>query len=185
MEKPDGVIGPNGPTILALTGGGNVHLKPDKDEHKIPKHVNDFITMALPHAKKVKAAWGVPIGGLIAQSALETGWGRHVKDNAYFGIKGKSEKGASTSFTTREVIDGKSVTIVDTFRAYKDFEEAADDYGRFLNTNDRYKEALKYPDDPINFVKEIAKAGYATDPNYAKSLVSIIKSYGLAQYDKP
>src|SRR3954447_2169313 len=103
-----------------------------------PEHVTAFITMALPYARTVKAKWHVSIGALIAQSALETGWGRSVRDNAYFGIKGKSESAGTTTFTTHEVIKGKSVTIVDNFRAYQDYGDAADDYGRFLNENSRY-----------------------------------------------
>ena len=57
--------------------------------------------------------------------------GKHVKNNAYFGIKGKSPTGNSTSFGTTEVINGKVIHIKDTFRAYADYAESADDYGRF------------------------------------------------------
>ncbi len=58
--------------------------------------------MALPVAAKVKEQWGIPVSVRIAQAAIECGWGKHVKGNAYFGIKGKSPKGASTTFATTE-----------------------------------------------------------------------------------
>ncbi len=151
---------------------------------KSPPYVDAFIKRALPAAKQVKLKWGVQVAVLIAQSALETGWGRRVVNNAYFGIKGKAPDGSSVDFGTTEVINGKTVHKMATFRAYIDFADSADDYGRFLNQNARYKSAFSCKRDPEKFVREIAKAGYATDPNYAKSLISIIHSYSLAQYEK-
>ena len=151
--------------------------------HGTPANVAAFIKMALPTAKAVKLKWGIPIAVLIAQSAQETGWGRHVVKNAYFGIKGKAPDGSSVDFGTSEVIDGKVVHKVDTFRAYSSFADAADDYGRFLSQDDRYQLAFLFKNDPDKFVRAIAHAGYATDPHYAKSLISIIHSHHLAQYD--
>ncbi len=152
--------------------------------HKSPPYVDAFIQRALPAAKQVKVKWGIPIAVLIAQSAQETGWGQHVVNNAYFGIKGRAPDGNSVNFGTTEVINGKVIHEKDTFRAYKDFVDSADDYGRFLSQNARYRSAFIYKNDPEKFVQEMAKAGYATDPNYAKSLISIIHSHKLAQYDK-
>jgi type VI secretion system secreted protein VgrG len=152
--------------------------------HSAPSYVTAFIHMAVPAAKDVKKQWGVPVAVLIAQSAQETGWGRHVKNNAYFGIKGKAPDGSSVNFATTEVIDGKVIHTTGTFRAYTGFADSADDYGRFLSQNGRYKAAFAFKHDPVKFVQEIAKAGYATDPNYAKSLISIIHSHNLAHYDK-
>ncbi|WP_337062391.1 glycoside hydrolase family 73 protein [Serratia fonticola] len=149
-----------------------------------PKHVQKFIDQALPAAQKVQQDWGIPVSVTLAQSAQETGWGKSVKNNAYFGIKGVSPTGKSGMFNTTEVIDGKVISISDKFRAYNDFAESADDYGRFLNKNPRYAEALKHKDDPFTFSKEVAKAGYATDPKYADKIASIIKSQGLTDYDE-
>jgi flagellum-specific peptidoglycan hydrolase FlgJ len=74
---------------------------------------------------------------LVAQGALETGWGRHVKANTYFGIKGKSGPGISVNFANHEVTDGKSKARTDDFRACASLKEAADDYGQFLKNNPR------------------------------------------------
>ena len=124
--------------------------------------------MALPSAKKVKLDWGVPVAICIAQAALESGWGKSVKGNAYFGIKGKSPSGATTTFTTTEFEKGKKITIQDSFRAYKDFAESADDYGRMLKSNSRYAGCFAHSNDPLKFADALQAAGYATDPNYAK-----------------
>lgn len=140
--------------------------------------------MATPVAKQVKTRWGVPVAVLIAQTAQETGWGRYVKNNAYFGIKGKAPDGSSVVFGTTEVINGKVIHKPDTFRAYTGFADSADDYGRFLSQNPRYKLAFAYKNDPVKFVQQVAQAGYATDPHYASNLLAIIHSHNLAQYDK-
>lgn len=149
-----------------------------------PQNVQDFLDMASDSAELVSAKWGVPTSVLLAQSALESGWGKHVKNNAYFGIKGKSPTGNSTSFGTTEVINGKVIHIKDTFRAYADYAESADDYGRFLNENKRYKPAFNYTNEPNQFITEIAKAGYATDPDYAPKLIHLMERYDLYEFDK-
>ncbi len=159
-------------------------VKPHHRTHTSPPYVTAFIAKLLPIAQSVKQTWGVPIAVLIAQGALETGWGQHVKGNAYFGIKGKSESGGSVSFATHEVVDGKSITIHDSFRAYASLQEAADGYGEFLRSNPRYAAAFAYTDQPDRFVDTAAAAGYATDPDYAHKLKSIIRAHGLAAYDK-
>ncbi|MED5644342.1 glucosaminidase domain-containing protein [Enterobacter bugandensis] len=149
-----------------------------------PRNVQDFLDMASDSAEQAAAKWGVPASVLLAQSALESGWGKHVKNNAYFGIKGKSPTGNSTSFGTTEVINGKVIHIKDTFRAYADYAESADDYGRFLNKNKRYKPAFIHTTEPNQFITEIAKAGYATDPDYAPKLIRLMERYDLYEFDK-
>lgn len=180
MERPDSVVEPHGPTMYALAGAHGARAEGGAPADYIAK----FIAMALPAAKKVKAKWGVPVSVVIAQSAQETGWGRYVKDNAYFGVKGAAPGGKSARFGTTEVIGGKVVHIQANFRAYKDYDEAAEDYGKYLAENKRYKKCFEFQSEPIRFVQELAKAGYATDPNYAKEIIGIIAGSGLEKYDK-
>ncbi len=177
QKNPDGIVHPGGPTFQALAG-----LKPLP--HGAPPHVESFLKMALPGARTVKARWRVPIAVLLAQAAQETGWGRTVVGNAYFGVKGKSASGGTTAFHTTEVIKGKVVHLKDNFRAYASFAEAADDYGRFLNENARYAGCFAHTGNPLLFAESVAAAGYATDPNYAASLTSIIRSRGFDRYDR-
>ncbi len=82
------------------------------------------------------------------------------------------------------MINGQVIHQTDTFRAYTGFADSADAYRRFLNQNARYKSSLVYRNDPEKVIHEMASAGYATDPDYAKSLTRIIRSHNLAQYDK-
>lgn len=149
-----------------------------------PKNVQDFLDMASEAAMSTASKWGIPASVLLAQSALESGWGLHVKNNAYFGIKGTSPSGNSISFGTTEVINGKVIHINDTFRAYANYAESADDYGRFLSSNKRYKPAFLYIEQPNEFITEVANAGYATDPNYATKLIHLMKRYDFYEFDK-
>jgi len=175
MAKPDGLVSPNGQTLKSL----------DKTARKPrPANVSAFVTKTLADAKAIKIKYKVPVSVLIAQAALESGWGRSVKDNAYFGIKSHGTAGATTSFKTSEVIKGKKISQTDTFRAYKNFKEAAEDYGKFLTTNARYKPAFAHSTDPYKFAEKIHSAGYATDPRYGDKLKSIISTYYLDEYDK-
>ncbi|MGR3807759.1 integrating conjugative element protein [Pasteurella testudinis] len=144
------------------------------------KTKQEFIAQALPAAKEIEKKWGVPAAVVIAQAALESGWGQHVKGNAYFGVKGTGSSG-SVNFATHEVINGQKVGIRDNFAAYGGFGEAADGYGAFLTKNKRYRNAFNYKDDPVAFAREVAKAGYATDPNYADTLTKIIRGNKLDQ----
>jgi type VI secretion system secreted protein VgrG len=173
------VVDPNGATLRSLTGSQHAGT-----QHSAPPYVTAFINMALPTARAVKAKWGVPIAVTIAQSAQETGWGRKVIQNAYFGVKGHAPDGNSAKFGTTEVVNGKVIHMKAQFRAYTDYADAADDYGRLLSEKSRYQGAFAYKNTPLKFVEEIARAGYATDPNYEKDLKSIINSNHLDQYDK-
>lgn len=148
-----------------------------------PPYATAFIATLVPVAQAVKKKWGVPIAVLIAQGAQESGWGQHVKGNAYFGIKGKAPGGKSVNFATHEVTDGKSVAITDAFRAYASLEEAADDYGQVLKNNPRWATCFAYSDQPDKFIDHLAS--YATDPDYAQKLKKIVRDHELADYDKP
>jgi len=106
------------------------------------------------------------------------------KATATFGIKGKSPTGASTAFGTHEVVQGKAIATTDQFRAYTSFQEAADDYGRFLRENARYKNCFAHAQNPAVFVDQLAKAGYATDPDYARKIKNIIRKFGLSELDR-
>lgn len=136
-------------------------------------HVRKFITKALPLALEVQDRYGIPYGVCLAQAALETGWGRYVKGNNYFGIKGRGQ-----DFATHEYVNGEKVYVVDSFRAYKSMEDSFDDYGRFLSTQPRYADAFK-TNSPEEFAKELQRAGYATDPEYANKLILIMRRWNL------
>lgn len=175
MTSPDGRVDPGGKTLKKLIANAR---KPR------PANVALFVNKIANDAKKINLKYKIPASILIAQAALESGWGRSVKNNAYFGIKTHKSTGASTTFTTTEVINGKKITMKDSFRAYANFSEAAEDYGKFLTTQPRYKSAFTHSKEPLKFADSLQQAGYATDPSYAKKLQSIITTYYLTEYDQ-
>jgi flagellum-specific peptidoglycan hydrolase FlgJ len=141
-----------------------------------PAHVAIFVSLHNAEATAISVRTGIPVEVILAQSALESNWGRTVKGNAYFGIKGKSATGNSTTFSTHEVtLSGQKVSEVDEFRAYASYAEAADDYASLIRR--KFPAAFGYRNDPEKFAETVARQGYATDPQYAKKLKSIIHSH--------
>lgn len=141
-----------------------------------PAYVASFVGLHISEAKGISVRTGIPAEVILAQSALESNWGRTVKGNAYFGIKGKSAAGKSTTFSTHEVtLSGQRVSEIDEFRAYTSYAEAAADYASLIQR--RFPAAFVYRDDPAKFAEAVARQGYATDPRYAEKLKSIIHSH--------
>lgn len=104
------------------------------------KTAKEFVQQTLPIAKEIEAKYGIPADFVIAQSALETGWGGEVEGNAYFGVKGKSPSGKSVNIATTECLPNCAATR-DNFRAYDSYGEAADDWARML-VSGRFKGAM-------------------------------------------
>ena len=154
----------------------------------------DFINSAAPGAQTSQAATGVPASVTLAQAILESGWGVHHigTANNYFGIKA-TRKGTTVDYgsvatgyvevPTREVINGKDVMVQALFRSYASMADSFRDHGLFLKNNSRYATAFTHSSDGEQFARDVAAAGYATDPHYADALVGLIKKYNLAQYD--
>ncbi|MBB5503074.1 glycoside hydrolase family 73 protein [Paraburkholderia sp. MM5384-R2] len=158
---------------------------PKRHQHHVnvdAAYVPHFIHNHLATAQAIQRKYGVPAGVVLAQSALESNWGRTVKGNAYFGIKGRSPSGQSTTFDTHETVQGVSVATKGTFRAYSSYDDAADDYAHMLKHSARYRSAFLHIDS-VGFATEIARNQYATDPQYGAKLISIIRSRHLDQYD--
>jgi len=150
---------------------------------------SSFIQELMPHARAAAARLGVEPQVLIAQSALETGWGKHLpvgEDGRasmnLFGIKAHGGwSGDKTVASTLEFEGGAMVRKNEAFRTYGSIRAAFDDYVDFLQTNPRYSEALKHAGDSERFVQELQKAGYATDPQYADKIMSILRDSPLSE----
>jgi flagellar protein FlgJ len=143
-----------------------------------------FVDAILPHAQAAAQKLGVPAQVLIAQSALETGWGKHLPVDAqgranynFFGIKADSSwQGAQQTVNTLEFEGGAMVPRKATFRAYDSITSSFNDFVQFLQQNPRYSQALSAKSDPDAFARALQKAGYATDPQYADKLIAIMHS---------
>lgn len=144
----------------------------------------EFITAIAAAAQASAIKTRVPASFCIAEGALESGWGNHAPGNNLFGVKAdKSWHGDITTKLTRECVNGVWHTETANFRAYPDWQGCMDDHAAFFHSNPRYTDCFNFTDGP-RFAQAVADSGYATDPNYAKTLLSIINSHQLEQYDK-
>jgi flagellar protein FlgJ len=142
-----------------------------------------------PHAEAAGRALGVSPRAILAQAALETGWGRSVPRHAdgrssfnLFGIKaGSSWKGETVQVSTTEYVNGKPVTQVAEFRSYRSHAEAFADYVRFLKADPRYQHALAANADAQTYGQALQKAGYATDPAYGRKIGSVANGVPFQQ----
>lgn len=143
----------------------------------------EFVAMLLPHARKIAQETGISERFMIAQAALETGWGKHqIRDRNHapsfnlFGIKaGSSWLGRVVEVITTEYIDGRPQKLREKFRAYASYEEAFRDYANLLQNHSRYAPVVKSRS-AAAFAWGLQQAGYATDPHYARKLIDIINS---------
>ncbi len=144
----------------------------------------DFVQKLMPYAKKAVEGMSMNPLVLLAQAALETGWGKHVPaNNNFYGIKaGSSWKGDVQKLSSGEYEDGEYVDRVSSFRAYSDVLESMRDYVKLITGNDRYRHAAKSSFDPDRYFDEIQKAGYATDPRYADKLKAISRKIAFMAY---
>lgn len=159
----------------------------------------DFIKKYYSAALKSQQSTGVPFAVSLAQAGIESGWGKSAIGNNFFGVKASSGWiGETQKFLTWEygktgnaLKDGikdyvlkiiaptppkklYKYRVIGTFRKYATPEQSFIDHGNFLKSNARYKNAFRYTNDAHKFIEEIAKAGYATDPDYAQTVGIII-----------
>ena len=155
-------------------------LAPAKQAFESP---DAFVATMLPMAQQAADRIGVDPLYLVAQAALETGWGKSVmrqqdgsSSHNLFGIKATgSWQGAQARAITSEFRGGQMVKETAEFRSYDSYQDSFHDLVTLLQSNNRYKEVLNAADKPEQFVRELQKAGYATDPEYASKISQIAK----------
>ncbi|WP_213767949.1 flagellar assembly peptidoglycan hydrolase FlgJ [Caballeronia sp. dw_19] len=142
-----------------------------------------FVDRLAAPAQAASSATGIPARFIIGQAALESGWGKRQIKNTdgssshnVFGIKATSDwSGKTTSAVTTEYVNGKPQKVVEKFRSYDSYEDALTDYASVLKSNPRYAPVVEASRDAAGFAHGMQKAGYATDPQYAKKLISIMR----------
>ena len=197
--QPDGLIGRD--TALALDAALLVYdadnqvdstpIPPPSSEHRINGDFrSQFLHVCIAPAQACQRATRVPTSIAIAQAILESNWGRSrlsAEAHNYFGIKGRGPAGSMT-MPTYEYVNGVRVRRHETFRAYRHIEESFRDHADLLSSKRRsngrliYEQAMQHTDDPREFAQAL-EGVYATDPNYAELLISLIDQYHLDQYD--
>src|SRR5687767_8122273 len=134
----------------------------------------EYLAKYGPYAKRYGKIMNIDPGILLAWGASESNYG---KAGSIFGIKGKSSSGKSKTYDTWEMIDGQRVDIKDEFAVYDSPDEAFQDMIALLQTP-RYKAAYDYVQstgDGAGFMRMMNDAGYATDRNWADSVVALAR----------
>ncbi|PUE08306.1 flagellar assembly peptidoglycan hydrolase FlgJ [Limnohabitans sp. T6-20] len=152
-----------------------------------------FLAQHAQAARQAQASSGIPATFMVAQAALETGWGRQEirfadgrTSHNLFGIKaGANWKGPVAEIWTTEFVNGSAQKVRGQFRAYGSYEESFNDYARMISQNPRYANAMRNLGDPQAFASSLQQAGYATAPNYANLLTSVIQTAQRLQDSMP
>lgn len=148
-----------------------------------PMSPQEFLDALLPGAKYAQRIYGIPVSFTLAEAVLESGWGKNAPGNNLFGIKADASwRGATVDVRTHEVIRGQRVAVTCKFRAYPDWAACLDDHAAFLKANPRYAACFREKTGE-GFARAVAKAGYATDPNYAQSLIAVMNGRNLQRFD--
>jgi len=163
-----------------------------KADHAQPiQSAEDFVRRLHPYAEQAAKELGVEPKVLLAQAALESGWGRSVIKNNngsnsfnLFNIKAdKSWQGKQAQVATLEFDQGIPKKVNAGFRSYDSFKESFKDYVDFIKSNPRYGDALKKAGNAEQYMHELQQAGYATDPKYANKVMSIYQGNTMAGFE--
>jgi flagellar protein FlgJ len=182
LERQMGLV----PGPIPKTDSANRTLAPlDAQPVRVPhKGAAGFVEQHGGAARAAERETGIPAAFMIAQAALETGWGRKEIRHAdgstafnLFGIKaGANWKGPVAEVTTTEYVNGKAHKVTAKFRAYGSYAESFADYARLMKDSPRYQGVLTKANTATGFAQGLQRAGYATDPAYADKLAKVINT---------
>ncbi len=182
VKTPDGILF-NGDLF-----DGQTSEIPFKNGRSMPiQSAVDFVRQLQPFAQQAAKGLGIDPNALLAQAALESGWGNSVIKNSdgtsthnLFNIKAdRSWNGKQAQVSALEFDQGIARRMSSGFRSYSSFQESFHDYVNFIKNNPRYESALKKVGNTEQYMRELQQAGYATDPSYAAKVMHIYKSNAL------
>jgi peptidoglycan hydrolase FlgJ len=140
-----------------------------------------FTQKLMPLLQQAGQQLGMSPKILLAQAAIETGWGRSVVGNNLFGIKaGSSWPGQKVEAPTHEYQNGQMVSITDAFRAYPNIEASVQDFVSLVQDSPRYRAAIGWGDDVVSYAQNLLAGGWATDVNYVHKLQSVAASASVS-----
>ena len=162
---------------------------------------DDFIATYFGEAKQVENESGIDMIAILAQAALESGWGVAAPRYNFFGVKAlppftpensqlliTHEWAKVPNYPFPHILSvmakngGYDYTIQDYFRAYASAHDGFSDHTKFFMQNSRYHFALQVKDDYRKFLPAVAAAGYATDPNYATTILAVANTVNKVMF---
>ena len=182
---------------LITTAGISVtnNLKPDnplktgEGTVQAATYQQEFLDKAIPAATTASSKYGTYTSVMLAQAAVESAWGQsglaQEPNNNLFGIKG-SYNGQSVNMNTGEYGNGGYYTTNAGFRKYPSYTESFEDNGALLRNQMGNYYSGTWVENSNNYAQATQnglQGKYATDPNYAKTLNSVIATNGFDKYD--
>jgi flagellar protein FlgJ len=170
QDAQDRVLGVNNENVSSSASKQSAFASPE-----------EFVTALYPQAIEAAKVLNIDPKAMIAQAALETGWGKsiiHKGDGAnshnLFGIKAdKRWDGEKASVDTLEFVNNVPEKQQANFRSYGSFSDSLNDYVDFIQSNPRYEQATQKTQSPQQYFEALQEAGYATDPQYAEKVMSV------------
>ncbi len=149
----------------------------------------EFVKGILPAARQAARQLGLEPLALVAQAALETGWGQRMfkavdgrESHNLFGIKAQPGwQGDVAVVDTLEYRQGIARQEKAKFRVYDSLQEGLQDYVDFIRQQPRYQDAVAVSHDAANYFQQLQAAGYATDPNYAQKILQVMNGSVLKE----
>jgi len=177
-------------TEFPFNSGNTLPMLKDGQAQPI-QSAEEFVRRLHPYAEQAAKELGVEPKVILAQAALETGWGRSLIKNSngsnsfnLFNIKAdKAWQGRQAQVATLEFDQGIPKKVNAGFRSYDSFKESFRDYVDFIKSNPRYGDALKKAGNAEQYMHELQRAGYATDPKYADKVMSIYQGNTMAEFE--
>jgi flagellar protein FlgJ len=179
------LAGRTAPGAVKLTSGtptASATASPAAATAPLARTPAEFVQRMLPPIRRAASTLGVDPMGMLAQAALETGWGQRMPRNAdgslshnAFGIKAGDEwTGARAAADTVEISNGVATPRRSAFRAYGSIEDSVNDFATLLKSSPRYREVIAAGGNAGAYIASMGKSGYATDPEYANKLNQIL-----------
>lgn len=184
-KAPEAFVAPTVTTIKTE----EVAAVPKKQKAPVFASPVDFVKAVWPGAIASAKKLGVDPKMLVAQAALETGWGKSIiqshdgsSTHNLFNIKAdKHQKDGHVAIPTIEYSNGVAVRRQENFKKYDSLSDSFSDYVGLLTQNDRYAKAINQASNPKHYIRSLQEGGYATDPNYADKVYKIYQSDVLHQ----
>jgi peptidoglycan hydrolase FlgJ len=160
-----------------------------KSNQKTPSSPDDFVAGIMPYAQEAAKKLNLDPDVLVAQAALETGWGKHLIHDAQgnnsfnlFNIKATdSWQGKKVTVSTLEYDKGIAKKENANFRSYNSYADSFADYVKLISESPRYEKAKSLVNDASAYLDALQEGGYATDPKYADKIKSVLKSEAITQ----
>jgi len=178
----------NGNVSSNVSPNLNPNLNQGASKQSAFNDADDFIQSLLPVAQQVAGELGIDPKALVAQAAVETGWGQYMihsgsgnNTHNLFGIKaGREWQGNKEVVETLEYQQGTPEKQKAAFRSYDDFHDSMQDYVQFIKQSPRYRNAVEQSGNSESYFRQLQQAGYATDPAYADKVMSVLNSDKLS-----